>query len=74
MEPIRLCFIQELHKIPKRLPIDLENVKEANKLMEENNILKENVIVHAPYIINLATDDEEKRNFATNFLQEEIKE
>mgnify|MGYP004509913159 FL=1 len=57
----------------KRLPIDLENVKEANKLMEENNILKENVIVHAPYIINLATDDEEKRNFATNFLQEEIK-
>lgn len=57
----------------KRLPIDLANVQEADKLMRENNIQKENVIVHAPYIINLATDDEEKRNFATSFLQEEIK-
>lgn len=57
----------------KRLPIDLVNVQEADKLMKENNIQKENVIVHAPYIINLATDDEEKRSFATRFLQEEIK-
>lgn len=57
----------------KRLPIDLANVQEADELMAENNIQKENVIVHAPYIINLATDDEEKRSFATSFLQEEIK-
>ena len=57
----------------KRLPIDLVNVQEADKLMKENDIQKENVIVHAPYIINLATDDEEKRSFATRFLQEEIK-
>lgn len=57
----------------KRLPIDLANVQEADKLMAENNIQKENVIVHAPYIINLATDDKEKRSFATSFLQEEIK-
>ena len=57
----------------KRLPIDLANVQEADKLMAENNIQKENIIVHAPYIINLATDDEEKRSFATSFLQEEIK-
>ena len=57
----------------KRPPIDLANVQEADKLMAENNIQKENVIVHAPYIINLATDDEEKRSFATSFLQEEIK-
>lgn len=57
----------------KRFPIDLVNVQEADKLMKENDIQKENVIVHAPYIINLATDDEEKRSFATRFLQEEIK-
>ncbi len=57
----------------KRLPIDLVNVQEADKLMKENDIQKENVIVHAPYIINLATDDEEKRSFAIRFLQEEIK-
>ena len=56
----------------KRLPIDLEKVKEAEKLMKENKIDKDKVIVHAPYIINLATDDLEKRTFSCNFLKEEI--
>ena len=57
----------------KRLPIDLEKVKEADQLMKDNKIAKENVIVHAPYIINLATDDLVKREFSCNFLKEEIK-
>ena len=57
----------------KRLPIDLEKVKEADQLMKDNKMAKENVIVHAPYIINLATDDLEKREFSCNFLKEEIK-
>ena len=57
----------------KRLPIDLEKVKEADQLMKDNKIAKENVIVHAPYIINLATDDLAKRDFSCNFLKEEIK-
>ena len=57
----------------KRLPIDLEKVKEADQLMKDNKIVKGNVIVHAPYIINLATDDLEKREFSCNFLKEEIK-
>ena len=51
----------------KRLPIDLEKVKEADQLMKDNKIVKENVIVHAPYIINLATDDLEKENFLVTF-------
>ena len=57
----------------KRLPIDLEKIKEAEELMKENGIDKANVIVHAPYIINLATDDLVKREFSCNFLKEEIK-
>ena len=57
----------------KRLPIDLEKVKEADQLMKDNKIAKENIIVHAPYIINLATDDLVKREFSCNFLKEEIK-
>ena len=57
----------------KRLPIDLEKVKEADQLMKYNKIAKENVIVHAPYIINLATDDLVKREFSCDFLKEEIK-
>ena len=56
----------------KRLPIDLEKVKEADKLMKDNGIDRDNVIVHAPYIINLATDDLVKREFSCNFLKEEI--
>ena len=56
-----------------RVPIDMEKVKEANKLMEDNNIDINNVIIHAPYIINLANNkDSEKWNFAINFLKEEI--
>ena len=56
-----------------RSSIDIDNVKEAYKLMEENNINKNNVIVHAPYIINLANGDESKFNFSCNFLSEELK-
>ena len=56
-----------------RSSIDLNNVKEAYKIMEENNINKENIIVHAPYIINLANGDESKFNFSCNFLSEELK-
>lgn len=56
-----------------RSKIDLNDVKEAYKLMEEHNISKENIIVHAPYIINLANGDETKFNFSCNFLKEELK-
>ena len=36
-----------------RKSIDLDNTKNAHKLMQENGIDIENVICHAPYIINL---------------------
>lgn len=55
-----------------RGPIDNDLVKEAYKIMEENNINPENVVVHAPYIINLASGDESKWNFAVNFLKQEL--
>ncbi len=46
---------------------------EAHKLMEENNIDKDNVICHAPYIINLAnTIFPAKYEFAMKFLRNEI--
>ena len=56
-----------------RSSIDLDNVKEAYKLMKDNDIDKNNVIVHAPYIINLANGDENKFIFSCNFLIEELK-
>lgn len=48
-----------------------EQVEEALKMMEENKIDKEKVIVHAPYIINLANTS--KYDFAVSFLKQEIK-
>ena len=46
---------------------------EAKSLMNENNIDINNVIVHAPYIINLANGDESKYKFSINFLKQECK-
>ena len=43
---------------------------EALSLMKENNINYENIIVHAPYIINLC--NENNFSFSTEFLTEEI--
>ena len=56
-----------------RSSIDLDNVAKAYKLMEDNNISKDDIIVHAPYIINLANIDEDKFNFSCGFLSEELK-
>ena len=56
-----------------RSSIDIDNVKKAYALMSDNGIDKNNVIVHAPYIINLANGDENKFNFSCNFLSEELK-
>ena len=38
----------------KRVPIEKFKLDEAKTLMEENGFSMERVIVHAPYIINLA--------------------
>lgn len=46
---------------------------EAYKLMVENNINSENVIVHAPYILNLANrSDERKYEFYIDFFADEL--
>lgn len=54
-----------------RSPIDAENTKKALQKMQELGMNPEKIIVHAPYIINLANT--EKMEFAITFLKEEIK-
>ena len=54
-----------------RLPIDDDLTKKAFELMKENNINPKNVIIHAPYIVNLA--NEKNFDFSINFLKQEIK-
>ncbi len=56
-----------------RYAISRELTEKAYLKMQENNIVLEKVIVHAPYIINLANRlDEKKFLFSVNFLKEEI--
>ena len=55
-----------------RRPIIDFKIEEAKKLMDEHNIDIDNLIVHAPYIVNLANEDEEKGAFAVRFLTQEI--
>ncbi|MCD7893436.1 MAG: deoxyribonuclease IV [Erysipelotrichaceae bacterium] len=56
-----------------RKPINQLKIKEAKALMNENNIDIDKVVVHAPYIINLAnTIKSETFDLAVRFLKEEI--
>ena len=52
-----------------RMPIDKDLTNKAHELMKENNFKE--VIVHAPYIINLAND--KNYDFNVEFLKNEIK-
>lgn len=57
-----------------RKEIDEKTTKEAHVLMKENDINIQNVICHAPYIINLANrKDEQKWHFSIDFLKGELK-
>lgn len=57
-----------------RFEIDDKLTNKAFELMKENNIDPNNVVVHAPYIINLANNMSiDNFNFACNFLKQEIK-
>ena len=54
----------------KRGIIRDEITYQAYQLMKENDIQLENVVVHAPYIVNLCND--EKFEFSVNFLKQEV--
>lgn len=47
-------------------------VEEGIALLEKNNISKTNIVVHAPYIVNLASIDDQKRKFAIDFISLEV--
>ena len=55
----------------KRCEVDSVLTKKAHDLMKENGIDINNVIIHAPYIINMA--NENNYLFNVRFLNEEIK-
>ena len=57
-----------------RKDIDIKNIDEAKKMMEENGIDINDVICHAPYIVNLGSNtDVDKYNFSIDFVRNELK-
>lgn len=48
-------------------------IQEAHLLLKKHELELANVVVHAPYIINLATPEKDKATFAVSFLIAEIK-
>ncbi|MGL5021216.1 MAG: deoxyribonuclease IV [Mycoplasmatales bacterium] len=57
----------------KRKPIEELMIKEGVQLLKDNNILIKNVIIHAPYIINLGnTIKPETYEIAVKCLKEEL--
>lgn len=54
-----------------RKPVEELKIEEGKKFMEEHGI--EKFVVHAPYIINLASYKEDTYKLAVTFLEEEIK-
>ena len=56
-----------------RYDIDDSLTKESMSIIEKEGIDYSKVIVHAPYIVNLANNkDPDKYNFSINFLKEEV--
>ena len=56
----------------RRKPIEKLNIEAAQKAMKEAGINPKDVVVHAPYVMNLANPDPTKRAFAKDFLVNEI--
>ena len=54
-----------------RIPLDNDLTEKAKKKMVEEGINIDDLIVHAPYIVNLGNSDPEKHRFAVNFLRQE---
>ncbi|MCV3728200.1 deoxyribonuclease IV [Ureaplasma miroungigenitalium] len=56
----------------RRISIDKLKVAEAHDLLKQNKIALDNIIVHAPYIINPCSSKPEVRELAKEFLIKEI--
>lgn len=55
-----------------RKPFNQMHINEALELCKKNNIDPKDIIVHAPYIVNLAQSDNQKWDYAITFLGNEL--
>lgn len=68
------CFMVYLGAPQTTYRKDVEqlNYQKALEIAQKNGINPEDIIVHAPYIVNLGQSDDEKFNFAISFLAKEL--
>ncbi len=57
----------------RRKKIEAMNIPAAHERMRDQGIHPEDIVVHAPYIMNLANPKPETRAFGASFLAEEIR-
>lgn len=55
----------------RRKPMETMNIEEGRKLMEQNGVPE--IVVHAPYIVNLGSYKDHTYELGVSFLQEEIR-
>lgn len=55
-----------------RKPVTELNIIKFQNELKKNNICNEDVVVHCAYILNLAQPDEEKRQYAIDFVVKEL--
>lgn len=71
---IRVQFVHDIHGAPqntRRKPMESMYLEEGKQLMAEKGM--DDIVVHAPYIINLGSYKENTYELAVSFLQEEIR-
>ena len=66
------CFMVYLGAPQSTQRKDISTYNIPLMLKELDNINLEDVIIHAPYIVNLAQPDEEKRKFGVSFITQEL--
>lgn len=68
------CFMVYLGAPQTTYRKDVEqlNYQKALEIAQKKGINPEDIIVHAPYIVNLGQSDDEKFNFAISFLAKEL--
>lgn len=56
-----------------RLPLDKLRIEEGREVLKQNNFDENDIVIHAPYIINLAYKEEESKfEFAKSLLENEL--
>lgn len=69
------CFMVYLGAPQNTLRKDVNelNIDKMHEIIDKNGIKYSDVIVHAPYIVNLGNPDPEKRAFGISFITKELK-